>query len=233
MEWSSDFGVESGDTAAAERTMLATLRAGLSTASYCTLFRAGLQSPTAFAPVLDTARALYSPTIKLWAGFKSPSLEDDAERFRRTANELADMAAKEGVTLCFGMGRGSAIDSYERARALMGAADHPFVKLCWEPLPGIPFDDAMATFNALSGRIGLLCARSAGEDGRNALLRERDEDWLLYLDAFDEQGGSPDMARYVVIRAFKDGKPESLEDDCRLIRTWSEKLRRYRRRRLI
>ena len=67
----------------------------------------------------------------------------------------------------------------------------------------------------------------------NILLRDKAEDWLLYLDAFDEQGGAPDMARYVVIRAFKDGRPESLADDVKLVRHWAEKLRRYRRRRLI
>ncbi len=53
------------------------------------------------------------------------------------------------------------------------------------------------------------------------------------MDALDEQGGAPDMARYVIIRAFKDGRPESLADDAALIGAWSTKLRRYRRRRLI
>jgi hypothetical protein len=41
-------------------------------------------------------------------------------------------------------------------------------------------------------------------------LAENAEDWLEYLDAFDEQGGSPDMVRHVLIRSFKGGDTASL-----------------------
>lgn len=212
--------------------MMATLKAGLSTASYSTLFRAGVHDPRKFADILATARALQAPSVQLWAGTKSDSIASDTKRFAAVVPRLADMGAREGIALCFGMGRGSAIDTYERATALIGALDHPFIKLCWEPLPGASFDTAMEAFSVLSGRVGLLCARSSGPVDQNHLLRDKAEDWLLYLDALDEQGGSPDMARYVVIRSFKDGTAASLADDARLINTWSEKLRRYRRRRL-
>ncbi len=233
IEWSYDSGLEPGNIAQAEDLMMATLRAGLSTASYASLFRVGVHSGEAFSALLATARALHAPIIRLWAGDKSPSPERDAEDFASSVRILADRAADEGVTLCLGMGRGSALDSYERARLLLEAADHPFVKLCWEPLPGSSFDGAMEAFSSLVGRVGILCARSSGKRSENILLRDKAEDWLLYLDAFDEQGGAPDMARYVVIRSFKDGRPESLADDVRLVRHWAEKLRRYRRRRLL
>ncbi len=233
IEWSCDAGLEPGNITQAESLMMATLRAGLSSASYASLYRVGVHSEVAFGALLATARALHAPIVRLWAGNKSPSPEKDAEDFSASVRGLADRAAEVGVTLCFGMGKGSALDSYERARLLLEAADHPFVKLCWEPLPGSSFDGAMEAFSSLVGRVGILCARSSGTPRDNILLRDKAEDWLLYLDAFDEQGGAPDMARYVVIRAFKDGRPESLADDVKLVRHWAEKLRRYRRRRLF
>ncbi|HPE37634.1 MAG TPA: TIM barrel protein [Spirochaetales bacterium] len=232
VEWSSDHGVEAGDLDAAGRVMLDTLRAGLCNASYATLFRAGVHSVDRFKTLLATARALQAPYIRLWAAPKSDDVDADAAFFAEAARTLANISAESGVTLCFGLAQGSAMDSYERAVELMGAADHPFVKLCWEPLPGVSFDAAMEYFGQLKGRVGILCARSAGAVATNRLLRDKDEDWLLYLDAFDEQGGSPDMVRYVVIRAFKDGQLTNLADDARLLRTWSVKLRRYYRRRL-
>ena len=233
LEWSRDLGPEPGDRAAAERLAMATLRAGLATASYASLYRAGLQSQAAFDALVDTARALYSPALRLWAAGKSGAAARDSASFADEARRLADRSARHGITLCFGLGRGSALDSYERALLFMRAADHPFVKLCWEPLPGSRFDESMQAFQELSGYVGQICARSSAADGSDGLLRDRDEDWLLYMDALDEQGGAPDMARYVIIRAFKDGRPESLADDAALIGAWSTKLRRYRRRRLI
>lgn len=232
VEWSDDGFLEPGDEAAAGAAMLATLRAGLCTVSYATLYRPGVHAPAYFDRVLATAKVLQSPVIRLYSQPPRGMRRGEAKAFAALARPLGDRAGERGVTLCFGLARGSTFDGYRRAADALDKADHPFVKLCWEPLPGIGFDEAMESLSALRGRIGLLCARATGRGPRGALLREREEDWLHYVDAYDEQGGSPDMARYVVIRSFKDADAANLAKDAGMVRLLSDKLRRYRRRRL-
>ncbi len=232
VEWSDDGFLEPGDELSAGRAMMATLRAGLCTVSYSTLYRPGLHAPAAFSRVLASARILQAPVIRMWAPPPRGARRGEAKAFAAAVRDLGDLAGASGVTLCFGMARGSILDSYRRADEALSRADHPFVKLCWEPLPGTPFDESMESLSLLRGRVGMLCARAGVRDGAARLLSEREEDWLHFIDAYDEQGGSPDMSRYVVIRSFKDRDEANLASDAGLIRVMSDKLRRYRRRRV-
>jgi len=237
IEWSSDGFLDSGDDTAAGNLMLKTLKAGLTIASYATLFRAGIHTREEFDRVMSTARSVQAPIIRLWA----PPLQAasyaqiktaDAE-FVDIARELGDCAGTHGFTLCFSPARNSVLNSWSRAAVLMDTIKHPFIKLAWEPAPDVSFDESMEIFSRISGHVGMVVSRSLAADGTIHSLCQRDEDWSLYLDAFDEQGGAPDMARYIVIRAFKDNCPDNLKSDVDLINYYSGQLRRYRRRRLL
>ncbi|MBN2875778.1 MAG: hypothetical protein JXM71_11840, partial [Spirochaetales bacterium] len=91
----------------------------------------------------------------------------------------------------------------------------------------------------ISGMVALVVVRSEdlGLPAGAPVAAERDgdrsEEWLQYLDAFDEQCGDPDMTRYVVLSSIRAGDETGLAGDIGAIRSWSDTLRRYHRRRIL
>jgi len=231
IEWTDDGFIQPGDSATSQDAMMATLRAGLSTVSYAVTFRVGSHDPSAFPAALGTARELNAPILRLWSSPRSASAKKKAA-FISAARSLGDMAGERGVTLCFGLAADSMLDTAGHAAKLLEAIDHPFVKMAWEPFAGVRFDDNMEEFSAIAGRIGMIILRFEDLEVAAGSPDDPAERWFQYLDAFDEQGGSPDMARYVVIRSVKEGDAARLSADVGSIRSWSETLRRYRKRRV-
>lgn len=231
VEWTDDGFIQPGELERAADAMISTLRAGLTTVSYAATLRAGVHGRDAFLAALDTARELNAPILRIWSGPKD-SVTDGA--FVDEARRLGDEAGSRGVTLCFGMAGGSTLDGVAKAARLLGAVDHPFVKLAWEPCAGRGFDGAMEGFDAASGRIGLVVAKAEDIDGSEDASAEPwrgAEAWMDYLDAYDEQGGNPDMARYVVLRTACGEGVCGLAEGVASMRSWASTLRRYRRRR--
>lgn len=241
IEWTDDGFIQPGDYAEAADAMIATLRAGLSTVSYAVTFRVGSHGRAAFALALGTARELNAPILRLWSGPKRATTDGS---FVDEARRLGDEAGSKGVTLCFGIAADSTLGGVGKAARLLGAVDHPFVKLAWEPCAGRCFDVAMEDAGTACGRIGLVVARADEIDGEGSELEpwRGAEAWMQYMDAFDEQGGNPDMARYIVLRTSRgagasdsldDGdQPRGIDRDLASIKSWASTLRRYRRRRL-
>lgn len=229
VEWSSDGFLDPGDRATALRLMESTLRTGLCISSYSTLHRIGTYNLVGFDTLVHTALALQAPNIRAWA---APPGDDGAcDRFVEAAKAAGDAAGGNGITLCLAMSPRSLLRWDGRAADLMARVDHPFVKLCWEPPCDRCFDRAMETLEGLSGHVGMIMRRPYPpfDDG----LESRQEDWLEYLDAVDEQGGSPDMVRYVVIRSYGPHDAPRLAGEVRQIKRMNEMLRRYHRRRVF
>lgn len=210
--------------------MIETLRAGLCTVSYATLFRVGSHDRAAFGDVLATARELNSPLVRAWSAPRGACPDADAAAFVDEARRLGDETGKFGITICVGVSPDSVLASYSAAASMLSAADHPFVKIAWEPGHSPRFDAVMDSFSSLTGRIGLCVVKGEDLDGGS---EDRSEEWLQYLDAYDEQGGSPDMARQVVLRSRPDGDSGRLASAVASIREWSVTLRRYHRRRVF
>jgi sugar phosphate isomerase/epimerase len=238
VEWSADGFLEQGDLSKAGDLMMKTLRAGLCSVSYASLFRFGIHDHGSFGKVLETAATLHAPMVRVWTGLHgvgTGTLDYEGRASHEFADEvlrLADRAGGMGISLCFGFAKGSILDSYDSAVRLFASLDHPFIKLVWELLDGNNFDTAREAFAALSGRIGMVMARGSDGQDTSDSLAENEEDWLEYLDAFDEQGGSPDMVRHVLIRSCKAGDPARLAEDASHIAAWSRQLRQHHHRRV-
>ncbi|PKL09255.1 MAG: hypothetical protein CVV51_04790 [Spirochaetae bacterium HGW-Spirochaetae-7] len=232
VEWTDDGFLAPGDVAAAQEAMVATLRAGLCTVSFATQYRACLHDRTAFALALATAHGLNAPTLRLWSAPRGGSPACDADAFVDEARSLGDEAGGLGVTLCFGLAADSVLDSCEAASVLLARIDHPFVKLAWSPEPNASFDDSMEAIASVAGRIGMFVVRSGDLGDHGGKTSDRAEEWLQYLDAYDEQGDNPDMARHVVIRSIDGGNPADLASCVSSIDGWSADLRRYHKRRV-
>jgi 3-dehydroshikimate dehydratase len=208
IEWAADLHIPAGDPKKAGEAMIATLMAGLTTASFATLYRAGAADDgyERFEALLGTASSLQAPIMRIFTcaennrGTEKEGLEALASELRR----LGDMAAGKGITLCLSMGRGTCLDDYDRAKRLLEETRHDFVRLAWEDLPGSKADKATQALAALGGLAGILVARSAGRDGSARPIAEEEEAWRSRLGAFKLTEADPKMGSFVFLGATRE-----------------------------
>jgi 3-dehydroshikimate dehydratase len=97
IEWAADLHIPAGDQKKAGEAMIATLMAGLTTASFATLYQAGAvdEGRKRFEALLGTASGLQAPIMRIFAGadhhqgIEGDKLEALASELRR----LGDLAA--------------------------------------------------------------------------------------------------------------------------------------------
>ena len=222
IEWAADVHIGMGDIRAAEEIMMATLTAGLTTASYATLYRAGSEEGDLprFEALLRIASILQAPIMRLyaWGNSARPELErqDGGAAFASLISQfrkLGDRAAGRGITLCLSMGRGDCLERYARAARLAEAIGHDFVRLAWEDLPGAPSADATAALEKAGRLAALVIARSAARDGRP--LAVVGSDWRDRIRAFKRAEIDPKMSSFVL---FGAARPEGEEGGLSLAR---------------
>jgi 3-dehydroshikimate dehydratase len=237
VEWAADLHIPAGDLKAAGEAMIATLMAGLTTASFATLYRAGGEDEDyrRFEALLGTAATLQAPIMRIFAcanhhqGTEMDKLEAQASELRR----LGDQAAGKGITLCLSMGRGTCLDDYDRAQRLLEATRHDFVRLAWEDLPGAKAGKATLALEALGGFAGILVARSAGRDGVARPIAAEEEAWRSRLGAFKLTEADPKMGSFVFLGATREeGKAgeESLAADASALRALIEEIEPKKKR---
>jgi len=209
VEWAGEAHAPLCDSEASQQIMIDTLRAGLTVASWAPLYRLGLSGEHGlrFEALLGASGALQAPCIRVYVGLPSDSLDSLAAEARR----LGDLAAEKGLTLCLSFGRATWLSSYKAAWALLAAVDHPFVRLAWEPLPGVASEESTRALESLAPMTAMLIVRSLGRDGHPARPEIDEAQWRRRLAAFANSGGDPDMSRFALIGAVH---PDCVGPDC-------------------
>lgn len=140
IEWGGDIHVPTGDLQQAARISSLTRASGLQVSAYGSYYTVGKSSNEGlrFKDVLDTAKALGAPTIRIWAGERSSR---DSTRFyyRKVLDEtraIADEAGRQGIRLAFEFHDDTLNDNYEACCELLTDLAHPQVKTYWQPLHG-------------------------------------------------------------------------------------------------
>jgi hypothetical protein len=146
VEWGADVHVPPGDRAAAERAREASARAGLAVASYGSYFRAG-DPLDGFAAVLESARALGAPRIRIWAGRVGSAAATAAERAAVTEGVRAAAELAGDVEVAVEFHGGTLTDEPASAVALLQAAGP--ARTYWQPPQGAPDAVALAGLRAV------------------------------------------------------------------------------------
>jgi 3-dehydroshikimate dehydratase len=201
IEWAADAHIRPGDLKTAEETMMATLRAGMTIASYASLYRAGSEDEghERFKALLETAHYLYAPNLRVFAPPRPPRGGKMPADLSGKLRALGDMAAARGITLCLSLGRHTCLDGYPAALALVAEAGHPFVKLAWEDLPDTPSGDATEALESRGKDVALVIARCVDRDGRALGIVEGDADWKRRIASFKGSEADPKMGSFVLI----------------------------------
>jgi 3-dehydroshikimate dehydratase len=227
VEWEANLHVGVGDLRGAEETMIATLTAGLTTASYASIYRAGSEDAgyKRFETLLATASVLQTPLLRVYARSGVEKLDDFASELRR----LGDLTAKKGITLCLSFGRKTILDGYDHAKSIVEAVRHDFVRLAWEDLPGTRSAEATSALKDLGRLAGLVVARCADRGGRTLPVADEKDAWRERLGAFKLAEKDPKMGSFVFLGASRaEGKEgeASLSEDAKALRTIVEEIDR-------
>jgi hypothetical protein len=230
IEWAADVHIAAGDTRAAEEAMIATLSAGLTPASYASIYNASgdTEGRERFNALLATASALQAPLLRIYACAGAQNTEDFASELRR----LGDRAAEKGITICLSIGRKTILDRYDRAHRLVEAVRHDFVRLAWEDLPGARSAEATTALKGLGRLAGLIVARCADRGGRALPVAKEAGAWRERLHAFKLAELDPKMGSFVFLGASRaegiEGD-EALSADAKALRAIVEEIEPRRR----
>ncbi len=153
IEWGGDVHVPHDEPATAKRVGLMTRDAGLRVAGYGSYYFVGQSENEGleFSRVLETAKALGAPTIRVWAGKKGTASADDADwsRVVNDAQRIAGLAGQAGVRICVEYHGNSLTDNYGAAISLHERIASKNVDLMWQPLYNHSFEDQRSAFESM------------------------------------------------------------------------------------
>ena len=159
IEWGGDIHAPHGDLVRAREVGAMTREAGLRVAAYGSYYRAGFSEGQGlpFERVLDSARALQAPTIRIWAGVGGSAETDAATRTRIAEDSLrvGSMAREQGLGVAFEYHRGTLTDTRDSTRALLRETEVAGLTCYWQPPVGWNRDERLASLRDL-GAAGLL-----------------------------------------------------------------------------
>lgn len=138
IEWGGDVHVPPGDPATAKVASRCTREAGLEVSSYGSYYKIidPEGRPEPFAPVLESALALGTDTIRIWAGARPSEAADTAYRSRLIEHlrRNLDEAAACGIRLALEFHVNSLTDSNRAALALLADVSHSSLYTYWQPI---------------------------------------------------------------------------------------------------
>ncbi|WP_166984414.1 sugar phosphate isomerase/epimerase family protein [Paramicrobacterium fandaimingii] len=220
IEWGSGEGehVSLGDDAAATRIGERTRSAGLVVASLGGYYRCG--DNETIEPLLDAARAIGAPRVRVWAGRVGSADADEAERARTTARlrNAVDLATARGIEVALEYHGHTLTDTPDSARELLAAVDRPQLSSYWQPTQGADDQAAIAELDAVAPWVSTLHVFSWWPTAERLRLSGRSELWRRVF------------ARAASLPRITDALIEFVpNDDPALLSAESETLRRWLR----
>lgn len=230
IEWGGDVHVKPGVLDVAKEALARTRDAGMEVSSYGSYHKmfdaAGVLQD--FLPVLETAMALETDTIRIWAGCKGSDVATDRDwqHIVEEARRIADQAAAHKIRVAFEFHAKTLTDSNEATIALLKEIDHENMYTYWQPMywgPGMA--ERLSGLDSLLPRILNLhvfhwnydqsCADFYGGIDRRPLA-EGNSDWPQYL----ARAFSADLPHYALLEFVRDDSPEQFLKDAEVLKRW-------------
>lgn len=193
IEWGGDVHVPHGDVVTAERVRRLCADSGIDIYAYGSYYRAGGGSGDgpAIEAVLETALALATRSIRVWAGEVGSERADAAVR-QRVADDLAhicDLAARQQVNVALEYHSGTLTDTPASAVQLLQAVGRPNLRSYWQPRHGLPLETHLADIEALRPYLDDVHVFHWWPDPRTRLaLADGADRWQAYLRAVAADG---------------------------------------------
>ncbi len=221
IEWGGDIHVPPGDAARAREVGRLTREAGLEVAAYGSYYRLGPDQPGVFEAVMTSAAALGAPTIRVWAGGKGARETEVDERCEIIADALrvADIAARQGITVSLEYHAGTLTDDRESARALLGELAHPNLEFLWQPTNGAPVHDCASRLLEMLPRLrNVHVFHWWPTSAERHPLAEGEAAWRTYIDIVRESGRDADF----LLEFVRGDEPQQFLADAATLKRWLE-----------
>lgn len=189
IEWGGDVHVPHGDIAAARHAAEISAKYGLKTVHYGSYYKIGYSDPALFGGVLDSARALGAPVIRVWAGLgihPDTLSREDYERIVSDAKRICDMSGDIIVaTECH---NDTLTERYEYALRFLCDVGRDNFKTFWQPNQHYGFEyDIKAASQLLPYVVGVHVFNWEGEKPEKYPLAQNPEKWKAYIDILGQK----------------------------------------------
>jgi len=218
IEWGGDVHVPPGDIELAQTVKSKTEAAGLNLCSYGSYYRCGAESG-AFSDVLETADALGTSVIRVWAGNKgsADASADDREEVAEYLRRAVIAAREMNITIALEYHGGTLTDTQASAHQLLDEVGLAELKLYWQPRTGGDFATDLIELDAALPHLSHVHCFHWGADGwqdRRSLL-DGTKQWQAYLAPIRQLAGD----RYVILEFAKDDSTEQFLEDASVLRS--------------
>ena len=174
--------------------------------------------------VLDSALALGTKVIRVWAGSKGSSDADEsyrAEVVEHIRNAL-DLATEKGITIALEYHGGTLTDTHASTHQLLKEVNKPELKLYWQTRAGGKYETDIVELEAALPYLSHVHCFNWGATGwqDKKPLSEGTDDWREYLKRVKSIGGD----RFVIFEFVKDETDQQLIDDAQTLRNLLDSL---------
>lgn len=207
-----------GDVELAQSVKARTEAAKLKVCSYGSYYRCDTESEP-FSDVLDSANALGTSIIRVWAGRKGSA--DASEDYRQEVVESlrrAVIAAREcDMTIALEYHGQTLTDTQASAHQLLREVGLAELKLYWQPRTGGDFNEDLVELEAVLPHLAHVHCFHWGKNGSKERLALLDgaTNWQAYLAPIHKLEGE----RYVILEFIKDDSPEQLIEDAKVLKS--------------
>ena len=225
IEWGGDVHVPHGDIRIAGEVKNMMSGEGLMTAAYGSYYKVGESEVEglAFGKVLDSAVALGSPLIRVWAGSQGSADAND-EQWGLVIEDgvrIAEMAREAGKEVSFEFHNSTLTDHAASATKLVDSIGAENVSLYWQPLdhamPGDPMDDLTAVANYMHHvHVFSWVVEAVGGPVVRHELAGREDRWRGYFEKIAAVEGD----RCAMIEFVKGDEPGQFLEDAQTLKRW-------------
>ncbi len=228
IEFGGDIHVPHGNIQAAEKAYLLTNQNSLSTASYGSYYRLGVNSEdrvkTEFQKIADTAKILYAPNIRVWAGTKgsSDTNEEQRKKIVSEARILSEELEKNKITLSFEWHGGTLTDTPQSALSMIEEIGTDNAKLYWQPNQFRDFEFNLASLKNAAQYVKNVHV-FAWEENKKFPLEHHEYQWRRYIDTLCELS-LPQSEHYFLLEFVADNSIEQFMRDAETLKKWIAKI---------
>lgn len=229
IEWGGDVHVPPWNRNAAREVGLRTRDAGLEVSAYGSYLRFNsADGEPEVRAILETASALGTRMVRVWAGTVSPEQCDSAERQRLVGAilEAAKMADDLGLKMGFECHQGTLTACPASTHQLLQEVNAANLSSFWQPTPGLAISKELAGLKLLGPWISHCHVFHWSKDDRviRLPLRNGEAVWKIFLNLLKGQPPLSGSDRWLSLEFIKDDSLEQLSRDSLDLRTWLEEL---------
>ena len=216
IEWGGDIHVPHGNINKAKEVAKMTKDAGLEVASYGSYYKVGFEKEQgiSFEKVLETAKELGAPTIRVWAGNRSSGDTDKAlwDTVIEESRRIADMAFHEGIAVAFEYHANTLTDTAESAYKLLAEVNHRNLYCYWQPPVGLDDESCITGLKMITPWLSNIHVFH-WENGERLPLEKGVDKWQKFMKIIKNVKGD----RYCMIEFVKNDDPLQFLADAAIL----------------